>query len=387
MEKSIWRFFDIPLLIGVLITALFGVLMVYSATHTDPALSPLNMHIKQLTVGVGLGMILLFLMARMDYHFFEYVTFIVYILCVGLLFLVRVIGQTTSGSTRWIDLGFTDIQPSEPAKLLMVIVLARFYATNEHRIQRFPVFATSLLVAAPAVILVFIQPDLGTTMVLIAIWFGMAWAGGTNLVHLFGLIFIAVPIVLLIWFAPDLTGGKVQIFSDYQYERFHSFWDPNYSDPSQRRNLEVSNKAVVGGGLLGQGYASGVQNTMNYLSIRHTDFIFSVIAEEFGFVGSIALLVLLALILTRILHIAQKSNDSYGRMICAGVFTMLFFQVFINVGMNLGLFPVTGIPLPLISNGNSAMWTMFISLGIVESVSMRHQRDTTWYYRSGAIAD
>jgi rod shape determining protein RodA len=387
MEKSLWRHFDIPLLIGVMCTALFGVMMVYSATHTDPVLGPLNMHMKQLTVGVGLGAILMFLMARLDYHFFQYLTFLIYMLCVGLLFTVRFFGESTSGSTRWIDLGFTDIQPSEPAKLLMILVLARFFATNEHRLRKFPVFATSIFVAAPAVILVFIQPDLGTTMVLVAIWFGMAWAGGSDPLHIFGLVFLAIPIIVLIWFAPDLTGGKVKIFSDYQYDRFHSFWDQNYADPSQRRNLIVSNKAVVGGGLLGQGYASGVQNTLNYLSIRHTDFIFSVIAEEFGFIGSMALLVLLTLILLRILHVAQKSADTFGRMICAGVFTMLFFQMFINVGMNVVLFPVTGIPLPLISNGNSAMWTIFISLGVVESVAMRHQREITWYYRTGPAVE
>jgi rod shape determining protein RodA len=387
MDKSLWRYFDIPLFLGVLLTALFGVMMVYSATYTDPSLSPLNMHIKQLTLGVGLGVILLFLTARFDYHFLESFTIVVYLVCIGLLAIVRFFGSSTYGSTRWIDLGFTDIQPSEPAKLFMIIVLARFFATNEHRIRRFPVFITSLLTAAPAMLLVFLQPDLGTTMVLFFIWFCMTWTAGADLMHVFGIIFVAIPLILLIWFAPDLTGGKVKVFSDYQYARFHSFWDPNYADVDERRNLEVSNRAVVGGGLVGEGYANGVQNKLNYLSIRHTDFIFSVIAEEFGFLGSIALLVMQILILFRIVTVAQRSLDTFGRMICVGVLSMLFFQIFVNVGMNLGLLPVTGIPLPLISNGNSAMWTIFIGLGIVESVAMRYKRDTSWYYRSGPAHD
>ncbi len=383
MEKSLWRNFDIPLLISVLAIALFGVMMVFSATHTDPALAPLNLHIKQLGVGVGLGIVLMFIMAGLDYHLFESITLLVYLLCLGLLGIVRFFGSTTLGATRWIDLGFTDLQPSEIAKLLMILVLARFFATNQHRIRKLPVFTFSLLTATPAILLVFLQPDLGTTMVLVAIWVCMAWAAGSDPLHVFGLIFIAVPLMLLVWFAPDLTGGNVKIFQPYQYDRLHSFVDPNFANPDERRNLEVSNKAVVGGGLSGQGYTNGTQNTLNYLSIRHTDFIFSVIAEEFGFIGSVALMVLLSLMLLRIVHIAQKSLDTFGRMICIGVLTMLFFQMFINIGMNVGIFPVTGIPLPLISNGNSAMWTTFIALGIVESVAMRHQRDVTWYYRSG----
>jgi rod shape determining protein RodA len=269
----------------------------------------------------------------------------------------------------------------------MIIVLARFFATNEHRIRRFPVFIISLLTAAPAMLLVFLQPDLGTTMVLIFIWFCMTLAAGADLMHVFGIVFVAVPLIILIWFAPDLTGGKVKVFSDYQYARFHSFWDPNYADADERRNLEVSNRAVVGGGLVGEGYANGVQNKLNYLSIRHTDFIFSVIAEEFGFLGSVALLIMQILILFRIATVAQRSLDTFGRMICTGVLAMLFFQIFVNVGMNVGLLPVTGIPLPLISNGNSAMWTIFIALGIVESVAMRYKRDTSWYYRSGPAHD
>jgi len=383
MEKSNWRNFDIPLLIGVLTIALFGVMMVYSATHTDPVLAPLNMYLKQLGIGVGLGMVLLFIMASLDYHLFESITLLVYLLCLGLLGIVRFFGDTTLGATRWIDLGFTDLQPSEIAKLLMILVLARFFAINQYRIRKLPVFTFSLLTAAPAMLLVFLQPDLGTTMVLIAIWVCMAWAAGSDPLHVFGLIFIVVPLVLLVWFAPDLTGGNVKIFQPYQYDRLHSFIDPNFANPDERRNLEVSNRAVVGGGVTGQGYANGTQNTLNYLSIRHTDFIFSVIAEEFGFIGSVALMVLLSLMLLRIVHIAQKSLDTFGRMICIGVLTMLFFQMFINIGMNVGIFPVTGIPLPLISNGNSAMWTTFIALGIVESVAMRQRRDVTWYYRSG----
>ena len=361
--------------------------MVYSATRTDPALSPLNLHIKQLWMGVGLGIVLLILTARLDYHIFESITFLVYLLCLFLLVLVRFIGDTTLGARRWIDLGFTQIQPSEIAKLLMIIVLARFFATHEHRIHRFPVFIFSLMTTVPVLLMVFLQPDLGTTMVLLAIWFAMTWASGADLFHIFGLVFVAVPLVLLVWFAPNLTDGKVKIFSDYQYDRFHSFIDPNYADQDQRRNLEVSNRAVIGGGLVGQGYGNGVNNTLNYLSIRHTDFIFSVIAEEFGFVGSITLLIVLSLVLFRIVNISQKSPDIYGRMICVGVFTMLFFQIFVNIGMNVGLFPVTGIPLPLISNGTSAMWTSFIALGIVESVAIRHQRGTTWYYRTGPTLD
>jgi rod shape determining protein RodA len=385
MQKlSFWRSFDIPLFIAVLVTSLFGVAMIHSAIVHDPAFNGTNLDFKQLTQGLGLGLVLFFLMARLDYHFFESWQLPIYLGAIGSLLLVEILGITTSGSTRWLTvMGDTQIQPSEPAKILVILLLARFYVTNEHRVRRIPVFIFSMLQIAPLVALVFIEPDLGTTMVFLAIWLGMTFVAGADWLHFLTLFVIVIPLLILAWNMDVITGGKVPIFQAYQKTRLALFLDPEKDPAGEGYNLIQSRNSVEDGGLLGQGYMEGYHNKGLYLKIRHADFIFSVIAEEFGFVGSIAALALLTLIILRIITVARIAADGYGRYICIGVATMFFFQVFVNVGMNLGLMPVTGIPLPLVSHGSSSLWTNCIALGLVESVALRHRREQLWYYRTG----
>lgn len=385
MQKlSFWRSFDIPLFIALMVTALFGVAMIHSALLYDPAFKGANLAFKQLTQGLGLGLVLFVIMARLDYHFFESWQLPIYLGAVGLLLLVEILGITTSGSTRWLTLpGDIQIQPSEPAKLLVILLLARFYVTNEHRVRRIPVFIFSMLQVAPLIVLIFIEPDLGTTLVILAIWLGLTFVAGADWLHILTLILLAVPLVVLVWNLGPLTNGKLQIFQSYQEARLAVFLNPEQDASGEGYNLIQSRNSIEDGGLLGQGYAQGYHNKGLYLKIRHADFIFSVVAEEFGFVGSVALLALLSLILLRIISIARRAADTYGRYICMGVATMLFFQIFVNVGMNLGLMPVTGIPLPLVSHGSSSLWTTFMALGLVQSVALRHKRDLMWYYRTG----
>jgi rod shape determining protein RodA len=265
--------------------------------------------------------------------------------------------------------------------------MADFLAGNEHRLARFPVFVVSLIVATPPIILVFFQPDLGTTLVLVTIWLVMSWYAGIDRFYLLTLIFIAIPIVVIAWNYKytDSTGQEKEIFSQYQRTRLEAFINPEAVAQGEGRNLITSRNAVTNGGLLGQGLGNGTNNKYNYLTIRHTDFIFSVIAEEFGFMGGIVLFTVLSLILLRILWVAQNAVDSFGRNICIGVMTMLLFQIVVNVGMNVGLMPVTGITLPLISQGNSSMWSVFMGLGLVQSVAMRSRREINWNYRTGPV--
>ncbi len=383
LKFSFWRNFEIPLFVATIFSCLFGVAMIYSAVSSDPSPALKSLPLNQLTVGLGIGLVLFFVVARLDYHFFESLQLGIYAICLGMLLVVEVIGITTAGSTRWITIAGVQFQPSEPAKLLIILLLARFYVTNEHRVRRLPVFIFSMLQIAPIAGLIFIEPDLGTTLVLLAIWFGMTFVAGADWLHIATLIVIAVPLLILVWNLGELTGGKVQVFQAYQKQRLELFLDPTQDKEGEGYNLIQSRKSVEGGGLLGQGYTEGIHNKGNYLKIRHADFIFSVIAEEFGFVGSLAVLSMLALMLMRVVTVARKAADTYGRYICVGVATMLFFQIFVNVGMNLGLMPVTGIPLPLISHGASALWTTLMALGLVESVALRQHRERMWYYRTG----
>lgn len=381
--SSIWRSFDIPLFIGMIVTTLFGVAMIYSATVYDPELSALKMADSQLIQGGVIGLIVFFLLARLDYHVFESIQLFLYVICVAMLLIVEVVGITTAGSTRWINIGSFRFQPSEPAKILVILILARFYTTNAHRVKRLPVFIFSMLQIAPIAGIIFIEPDLGTTLVILAIWLGITYAAGTDWLHLFTLFVIMIPLVVVIWNLGEISGGKVQVFQQYQKTRFELFIDPYKDATGEGYNLIQSRQAVQEGGLFGQGYTKGYRNVGNYLKIRHADFIFSLIAEEWGFVGSLLVVALLILIILRILHVASVAADDYGRFICAGVAAMLFFQTVVNVGMNLGLMPVTGITLPLISHGSSSLWTIFMGLGIVESVALRRDRAKLWYVRRG----
>jgi rod shape determining protein RodA len=383
LKLAFWRNFEIPLFIAMIFTCLFGVAMIHSAVMNDPALSTAGLEMNQLTVGLGVGLVFFFVLSRLDYHFFESWQFFIYLGCVGLLLLVEFLGLTTLGSTRWITIAGVRVQPSEPAKLLVILMLARFYVTNEHRIRRIPVFIFSMLQIAPIAALIFIEPDLGTTMVIMSIWLGMTFAAGADWLHLVTLIFIAIPLLLLIWNLGPLTGGKYEVFQPYQEARMALFLDPEQDPTGEGYNLIQSRESVSDGSLLGQGYSEGIHNKYDLLKIRHADFIFSVIAEEFGFVGCVAVLSVLLLMLFRVITVAKKAADAYGRYICIGVATMLFFQIFVNVGMNLGLMPVTGIPLPMISHGSSSLWTTLMGLGLVESVALRHKREQQWYYRTG----
>ena len=383
LKLSFWRNFEVPLFAAALCSCLFGVAMIHSAINGDAKLKAANLDVGQVTQGLIISLILFFVFARLDYHFFESWQLPIYLITIALLLLVELQGQTTLGSTRWFIIFGVQFQPSEPSKLLIVLLLARFYVTNEHRVRRLPVFIFSIFQILPIALLVFIEPDLGTTLVVLAIWFGMTIAAGADWLHIAALVFIAVPLLVGVWNLGDLTGGKVQVFQKYQKDRLALFLNPDSSPSGDGYNLIQSRRSVEDGGLAGQGYMQGVHVQGGFLKVAHADFIFSAIAEEFGFLGSVLILAVLALLLWRITTVAQKANDSYGRYLCVGVAIMIFFQVVVNVGMNLGLMPVTGIPLPLISHGSSSLWTTFMGLGLVESVALRCQRDKMWYYRTG----
>src|SRR5690349_9928825 len=239
MQKlSFWRSFDIPLFIALMVTALFGVAMIHSALLYDPAFKGANLAFKQLTQGLGLGLVLFVIMARLDYHFFESWQLPIYLGAVGLLLLVEILGISTSGSTRWLTLpGDIQIQPSEPAKLLVILLLARFYVTNEHRVRRIPVFIFSMLQIAPLIVLIFIEPDLGTTLVILAIWVGLTFVAGADWLHILTLFLLAVPLVVLVWNLGPLTNGKLQVFQSYQEARLAVFLNPEQDASGEGYNL------------------------------------------------------------------------------------------------------------------------------------------------------
>lgn len=316
-------------------------------------------------VGFGLaGLIVMIAVARLDYRNWSGWSAPIYGASILALLVVLVIGQSAFGSRRWILLAGTPLQPSELAKLATIVLLARYLADNEHHVEDARVLLTSLGIAALPALLVFVEPDLGTAVVFIAIWVGMIFLAGVPLRHmaLLGASTVAaIPFVML----AALNG--------YQRERLAIFVDPSRDPLGTGFNILQAQIGIGSGGLWGKGLTHGTQTQLDYLRTQTTDYVFSVLGEELGFAGAIVLFSLFMLLLLRGLRAAALAPDTFGRLIATGTVIMILFQVFINVGVNLRLFPVTGIPLPFISQGGSSLLTLFAALGLLQSILLRRR--------------
>jgi rod shape determining protein RodA len=286
---------------------------------------------------------------------------VIYVLVLGMLGIIFLIGQVAGGAQRWLGAGA--VQPSELSKLLVIVVLAKFLADREDRLEQFSTVLTSIVVVAVPMLLIYLQPDLGTALTLVAVWAAMMWMAGMRLRHLLILSAIGLAVLPLAWFGLE----------EYMRDRLLLFVNPA-SDPDSYFNVHQALVSIGSGGWTGKGLTHGTQSQLHFLRVRHTDFIFAVTAEELGFLGAVVLICLIFLLLWRILRVAERSRDTMGRLISAGVGAVILFQTAVNVGMNLGLMPVTGIPLPFVSYGGSSFITLMLSMGLVESVAMRHKK-------------
>jgi rod shape determining protein RodA len=364
-----WRHFDYVLLATALLLTAYGIVMVYSATLADsPKDSPFfSTFPGHQAVFAGIGLVLLVVFTVIDARLIQAAGYPIYVVNLLLLVAVAAIGARSHGAQRWIDVAFFRFQPSEMAKLLIILTLAKFFADNRDRLHMFRYVLVSLAIVGVPLVLVYIQPDFGTAMVLMAIWLGMAVVAGVRLAHL-GLLTLAVGLAApLVW----------QFMKDYQRTRLLIFLNPE-SDPSgEGYNMIQSRISVGSGGWLGQGFARGTQSQLDFLKVQHTDFIFAVLGEELGFIGAMALFVLFIILLFRVVRAASVQKEVFGRTFAAGVGSMLLFQIFINVGMTIGLMPVTGIPLPLISYGSSNLLTTLVAFGLLQSLLTRSHK-TAW---------
>jgi rod shape determining protein RodA len=286
---------------------------------------------------------------------------IAYVVILGLLGIIFVVGQVSGGSQRWLGAGA--VQPSELSKIVIVIVLAKFLADREDRMERLSTIISSFGVVAVPMLLIYLQPDLGTALSLAAIWAAMIWVAGLRLRFLLLLGGAGLAALPLLWFNME----------DYMRERLMLFINPA-SDPDSYFNVHQALVSIGSGGWTGKGLTHGTQSQLHFLRVRHTDFIFAVTAEELGFLGAAAMIALLFFLLWRMLRVAERSRDTFGRLLAGGVAGLIFFQAMINVGMNLGVMPVTGIPLPFVSYGGSSFLTLMLGVGLVESVAMRHKK-------------
>lgn len=359
---NVWQRFDYLLFGLTLLLIIFGILMIASATQgaIDPVLiGRVPDQISFALLGAGLMIVL----ALTDYRLLSGLHTWLYILMIILLVMVFFFGvEGDAGAQSWINIGIR-IQPSEVAKVLIIITLGHYLARHYQALDRLSTIFMSLVHIGIPALLIFIQPDLGMVTVIAAIWAIMIWGAGLRLKY------IAIFGLVLLLSAP-LVWSQME---DYQKSRITTFISPA-SDEDAFFNIRQALISVGSGGMVGKGYSVGTQNKGRFLRVRHTDFIYSVIAEEFGFIGSITILVLIGLVLVRILNGARRAVDPFGSLICYGVAAFIFFQTVTSIGMNLALVPVTGLTLPFISSGGTSLLSTMAGIGMAQSVIARRRR-------------
>lgn len=366
--NSLWRQFDFLLFAAALLLTLFGILMIRSATLNAVDTELIARVPDQIRFAL-LGFMLLLGLAALDYRLLGGIHNWLYLIMIVLLILVTIFGvEGDGGAKSWLNLGIR-IQPSEVAKLLIIITLAVYLSRNYAKLDQISTIVRSLIHIGIPALLIFIQPDMGMTIVFAVIWITMIWGAGLRLKHI-GIGLLAMAITAPI--AVPIGWSQMQ---GYQRQRILSFIAPE-SDRDAYYNILQARISIGSGGVVGKGYAQGPQNTGRFLRVRHTDFIFSVIAEEFGFVGGAVTILLLAVVIFRILRGARRAADPLGSMICYGVASFIFFQTFVSIGMNLSLMPVTGLTLPFISSGGTSLLVTLLGIGLAESVIMRGRKSS-----------
>ena len=366
MYKTTWRHFDVPLFLVTIALVIVGGVMIYSAFEAsipqgDRAIVENTVYRQAIFAAVGFVVYLFF--AALDYHVLMSLSRWIYLFSIGVLAITLLLGNIRFGSQSWIQFELFDVQPSELSKVLMVVVVARVLGDDKRRLDSLGPFALSLLLLVPPVLLIYFQPDFGTALILAITWLGMCFLAGVRWQHMFLLACLAAVIMPLTWFQ----------LQDYMRERIIAFLFPGQDPSGASYNINQALISIGSGGFWGKGLLRGTQSQLHFLRVRHTDFIFSVLAEELGLVGSVLVLAAFAFLVLRLLRIASLAPDRHGRLIVAGVAAMILAQAVINLGMNANLLPVTGLPLPLVSYGGSSLITTLLALGLAQSVAMRAQ--------------
>jgi rod shape determining protein RodA len=360
---------DWLLMLACLALVALGTLLVWSATshREDLTGGDPTAYLKKQLVNIAIGLVLMVMVLATDHRWVRIVAPLVYLASVGGLVLVLVMGSTINGSRSWLEFGGMSVQPSEFAKLAVVIGMALFVAERAEGGWRRHIGTVDMLgmlvIAGVPALLILLQPDLGTMLVLAATVFGVLAISGAPRRWLAGLT------------ATGLLGAAVAVaagvLADYQVDRFLAFTNPDLDPRGAGYNVEQARTAVGNGGLFGQGLFDGSQTRSGFVPEQHTDFIFTVAGEELGLLGAGALILLLGVVVWRAVSIAAHTDDMFGRVAAAGIACWFGFQAFQNVGMCLGIMPVTGVPLPFVSYGGSSMFASMLALGLLQNIHLR----------------
>lgn len=364
-QRIIWQNFDFLLFGAVLTLSILGIALIRSSIAGNIELVD---HPQRQTTFLLISLAVLFVVAALDYKY--WMTLIQPMYLVTVVFLLFVLtAEARFGAVRWLEVGTILIQPAELAKIVMILTLANFFSNHRRKSLDLKTILMSMVILAGIVVWIFLQPNLSTTIVLIVIWAAMLWIAGIKI----RFILIAIGIVLLVLLIGAAT--EFSFLEQYQKDRITNFLFP---DPDARYgetyNVDQALITIGTGGWFGQGYFQSTQVQLRFLKVRHTDFIFSVLAAEFGFLGAAVVIGLLLLVIIRCLKISQNAPDVFGSLIAFGFGFLIFFQSAVNIGVNINVIPVTGLTLPFVSYGGSSLLSLMLGIGLVESVAMRSPR-------------
>jgi rod shape determining protein RodA len=357
--------FDVSLAAALIVLGLVGVLMVYSATRQALVIAGENPHydVERQALYVVIGIVVMYAISRIDYRRLEVAATPLYVISLLALAGVFVVGQSALGAQRWYNLKFIQIQPSEFAVLFLILAFATYCQRRPEGLTMYDVCRLLLMGATPFV-MIFAQPDFGTaTIVVITVAALLVIAGVPPRFMTLLVVVGSVGLVLSVY---------LDLLDKYQIDRLFSFFNQNSTNPKLQGLIYTVNnaKSAIGsGGIHGAGLFHGMQTVLGYVPEQYTDFIFTAIGEQLGFIGSVAIIALLAFVALRLFRIGRTAKDQMGRLLCVGVFIFFAFSCFENIGMTMGIMPVTGIPLPMLSYGGSAVLVFFAAGGAVLSVS------------------
>ncbi len=350
-----FKYFDLPLLIISSLLILAGLAVLYATSRSGDTM---EIFYRQ-SVYVAVGIVLFILFSWSNYQQLAKLNRVAYVVLLFLLAYLIIFGDPIRGSARWIDLGVFNFQPAEFAKLVAILGLARWLYLRRGQINSFSSIILTFIYAVVPAVLIFLEPDLGSASVIMVIWFGMLYISKIKKLYL-------VAVILLVVLAAAFSWEFV--LHDYQKNRVEVFLNPSLDLKDTGYNVRQAIIAVGSGQLTGRGLGKGLQSQLKFLPERQTDFIFASASEEIGFVGCVGLLALYYMFAWRLIVIMRRAKDDLGYYIVGGALFMFFTQVTVNIGINLGLVPVTGIPLPFLSYGGSSLMVMMIAMGLVQSV-------------------
>ncbi len=356
----IFKTWDYLLYFAVVLLVILGIVLIYSIS-----LEPGKSFVLQQSIFACIGLVGMVILSFVDYRALGTASISMYIMGVVLLALLLIpgIGTEIAGSTRWINLGFFQFQPSELFKLILIIVLAKYYSARMGDISFRHIIYGFIITLVP-MILVLAEPDFGSAIVLLVIFITILVASGIRRIHLFIIGVSSLVFTPVTWY----------LLKEYQKERILSFIDPGANPFGSGYNILQSIIATGSGRLWGRGLGYGPQSQLNFLPVQQSDFIFGVACEQLGFIGGLVILGFFGIIISRIISLAGIAKDNFGTLLAVGIAGMFIFQVLVNAGMNIGIMPITGITLPLVSYGGSSLIVSLALIGILQSIYMRHKK-------------